>query len=201
MSEPNNSGVPTREISWEVYLRERMDRHEKQVADLIKRLEEQRIEDKAYNASEVIRIEKQRLEDRGTLNVRLGEHQAAHDREHQTATVNAEKDEKKLDNRLMTMNEFRGSLTDLSSTMATRQYVDTRFDSVIGRIEQVEKNLLERLENVVKTLDVRLRNVEATQIQLAGKSVGGKETVAYIFAGLGALATIVSLFLLFSGGQ
>lgn len=198
MSEPVNEGTPTREI---VHLRERIDRFEKQVADLIARLEAQRIEDKAYNASEVTRIEQQRLEDRQMLNVRLAEHQAAHDREHTTANINAEKDEKKLDSRLMQMNEFRGSLTDLSATMATRQYVDARFDALIGSLAQLEKNLLERAENNSKSFDTRLRNVEATQIQLAGKTSGGKETVAYIFAGLGALATVVSLFLLFSGGR
>jgi hypothetical protein len=146
-------------------------------------------------------VARQRIEDRQLNDTRVLEHQAAHDREHQAAQKVAEKDDARLDLRFAQVNEFRGSLSDLSATMATRQYVDSRFESMMQRMEQADKNASERAVAVASSMETRIGGLERTLNLLAGKATGGKETIAYIFAGLGALATVVSLFLLFSGAR
>lgn len=181
-------------------------RVEKQIGIEFKRSEAQRVEDKRTIEIEFGRIALQRIEDRDAMEVRMKEHQASHDREHATAAVNAEKDEKKLDNRLSAMNEFRQALTDLSAQMATRQYVDTRFDSMIEKLETLSKSIGVQIENMAKSLGGQITNnyerinEQEKRLQRAeGSSAGTRSAVTWIVTGLSAAAIIVSLFSFFAG--
>lgn len=183
-----------------------ISRVEKQIGTEFKRSEAQRVEDNRHTEIEFARIALQRIEDRNAMEVRMKEHQASHDREHAAASMNAEKDEKKLDNRLMAMNEFRQALTDLSAQMATRQYVDTRFDSMIEKLETLGKSILIQQDNLAKSLGDRVTtnydriNEQEKRLQRAeGASAGTRSTVTWIVTGLSAAAIVVSLFTFFAG--
>lgn len=181
-------------------------RVERQIEIEFKRSEGQRVEDNQHTEVEFGRIALQRIEDRDAMEVRMKEHQASHDREHATAAVNAEKDEKKLDNRLSGMNEFRQALTDLSAQMATRQYVDARFDSMIEKLETLGKTIFVSQENLSKSLTGQITNNydrindQEKRLQRAeGSSAGTRSAVTWIVTGLSAAAIIVSLFSFFAG--
>lgn len=171
----------------EVSLREYLD-------DRMRRLEQ-------YVDTEFSRRDVRRIEDRVQMDVRLAEHQASHDREHAAAKDNAEKDEKKLDIRLEGMNEVRKTLSDLSATMATRQYVDARFDAVLGKIDQAEKNAESRREAETKAITARQDAVDKTLAQQAGRTGGTAQTIAFLALAITVLGNILAIYFALSGGQ
>ena len=178
------------EISLKEYLNEKLARLDDKLARLDEQIESNRAQ-----------IAQQRVEDKNALEVRLLEHQGAHDREHSTAEKNAEKDEKKLDTRLLGMNEIREQLNNQAATFARLDYVDAKVTGLAEKLEQAISNLEGRREQAVTVLTARLDTVEKTLVSIAGNTGGARQTIAYIFAGLGAVATIVSLFIFFSGGR
>lgn len=167
------------EVSLKEYVNEKLARQD----DRVIRLE--RLVESGFSARD-----QQRIEDKQTLEIRLSEHQAAHDREHSTAEKNAEKDEKKLDSRLLTMNEIREQLNSQAATFARQDWVEAKVTGLAERTENADKNLISRLDAIDKTLAA-----------MAGRSGGSMQTVGFIFAGLGALSTIVGLVLIFSGNR
>lgn len=149
--------------------------------------------------TEFARLAKQRVEDKITLDVRLGEHQASHDREHVTAQQNAEKDEKKLDTRLLTMNEIREQLNQQAATFARTEYVDARFTSFIERMEAADRNNESRREADTKTIVARLDSIEKHQVQGVGRSGGSAQAIAYVVLALTVVGMLVNLFLNLGG--
>jgi len=148
-----------------------------------------------YLEGKIDALAQQRVEDKAALEVRLSEHQAAHDREHATQEKNDIKDEAKLEIRLAGMNEIREQLNMQAATFVRADNVDNRFTALQERMEQGDKNLGGRMDTIIGRLDA----VDKTLASTSGRSGGSAATVSYIVMGIGALATIISIFFLLSG--
>lgn len=150
---------------------------------------------------ELARLARQRIEDRAAADVRIAEHSASHDREHLAAQQNAEKDEKKLDTRLLTMNEIREQLNTQAATFARTEYVDARFTSFIERMEAADRNNEARREADTKTVVARLDAIEKTQHQAAGRSGGSASTITYVVLAISVASMLISIFLTLAGSR
>lgn len=93
-------------------------------------------------------------------------------------------------------NEFRGSLDDLSSKMATKLEVNTAVASLIDKIETQGKSISELRSRLdVGNPDVRtLQNNEATR---TGQSQGSEITMSKIYAAIVVGVSLLGAIMLF----
>jgi hypothetical protein len=107
-----------------------------------------------------------------------------------TALKSAEKAvakaETAADKRFDAMNEFRAQLGDQATTFASRTEVEVKIESIVERLEAEAKRTNERLAEINKRLDL-------TQ----GKATGLNAGLLYLFSGVAAIGTIVSLLVIF----
>jgi hypothetical protein len=99
------------------------------------------------------------------------------------AVVKAESaSEKRFD----AVNEFRQQLGDQAATFASRTEVEVKIEAIVERLEAEAKRTNERLGEINKRLDL-------TQ----GKSSGLNAGLLYLFSGIAAIGTVVSLLVIF----
>lgn len=106
------------------------------------------------------------------LEVRLQEHQASHDREHEQTEKAILKSEQAVEKRFESVNEFRNQLKDQAATFA--------------RIETLD------------AVKERVFNLEKAAAAHVGTKAGAGDTVRWIFAALSAALVVVTLVTLFT---
>lgn len=111
--------------------------------------------------------------------------------------------ERSVESRFAQVNEFRGSLDDLSKQMATRRELETAITNALDSVEKARQERQHQIEDVRQTLaELRSRlDVGAPQIPelqrfaatLGGRQEGVKLTTGILFGGLAAFAAVISI--------
>lgn len=111
--------------------------------------------------------------------------------------------ERSVESRFAQVNEFRGSLDDLSKQMATRRELETGITNLTALVEGSRIERQHQIDDIRLTLaEMRSRlDIGAPQIpelQRFAASVGGRQegvklTTGLLYGGLAALATVISI--------
>lgn len=92
-------------------------------------------------------------------------------------------------------NEFRGSLNDLSSNMATKVELITAINTLTEKID-VQANLISSLTSRLDVGNPELRTLQNQEANRTGVSQGSQITMGKIYAAIAAVGVIVSIIVL-----
>lgn len=164
------------------------------------------------------RIERQNEKDMAAVDVRFRDSQESHQREH-VGHAQSHDNEHRLTNLALEKAED-GVNQQVAGVLSKIEDQGRSLNERVSRVEQVQASRsgleatvmgidtrLDTLEKVaaaaagmsteVAGLATRISSIENLMSAQAGKAGGSEKTIGYILAGLGALATVVSLLVIF----